>query len=122
MFRLIIVLILALLLTSCAFHGPNIELELVIDKSGRTESTQEPALTQEEYQEVLGYIREAAKLLADVMEEREIAGLIREIDKPSSHEMMLRSLEFLKPSTVPRPRSPVEEFTDGMFRRDPLFE
>ncbi len=125
MFKLIVVLILPMLLTSCGLHGPNVAFEVNVDKRDQSEAVAAPdgglALTREEWQEILGYVREAAKLVKAVTREREIQSMLQ-IGKFDAVQEMFRSVVGMAPPlAAPRPKSTFEEVSD-VLAQDPVFE
>lgn len=128
MFRLIVVLILPLLLTSCGLHGPNVVFEVNVDKRDQSEVISAPdngpALTREEWQEILGYVREAMKLVKAVARDREIQSMLR-IGKFAAVQEAIRSADTLQPPDLPRPKSTLESMSDlipDVISGDPIFE
>lgn len=124
MFKLIVVLILALLLTSCGLHGPNVVFEINVDKRDQSEVIKAPdngpALTREEWQEILGYVREAAKLVKATLRDKEIDAIVR-IGKSSAVQEAIRLADILVPTKPPLPKTTFEEMVDIPIT-DPVFK
>lgn len=132
MTRYILILLLPLLLTSCGLHGPNVVFEINVDKRDQSEVIKAPdngpALTREEWQEILGYVREAAKLVKATLRDREIDAIIR-IGKSSAVQEATRLADILVPTKPPLPKATFEEMVEAtseglgsILTNDPVFE
>jgi len=77
--------IVAFLLSGCGLHGPNITLEFNIDKRDQREmcdvegAAQQPVLSREEVQELMGYAGAALDLIKKVEEEMLAGRRLREV-------------------------------------------